>query len=263
MFNNEIYTKVIVSGNLVQVFKYEKPIVTLTGKRGGRRFRYESPSDMRVEHKKVSNGRAKTMFKRLYACNFLDTSTFITLTFDPQKPCNFHDLAVCRKEWDNFIKRMRRRFSKFRYLGVTEFQHNGSIHYHVVTDISSISPEQLTELWQVGHSKAKVITNGPEAIERLTSYMTKEISDLRLQSSHTYLRSRNLLQPLEYHGVPADLMLEYDLHDFTPYNAQSYDTKYFGQVSIEEYYIPNKASHLGTRRGRNETVKPRCVSRCA
>jgi len=74
--------------------------------------------------------------------------SFITLTFKE----NLTDLTIANKKFNEAMKRIRRKFPDFKYLGVPEFQKRGAVHYHLMTNIvagSELMPRKaLKRLWR-------------------------------------------------------------------------------------------------------------------
>lgn len=68
---------------------------------------------------------------RLILTNFQKMKTFITLTFEK----NIIDVDIAMKEFHKFCVKVRRIYKEFMYIGVIEFQKNGRIHFHILTNI--------------------------------------------------------------------------------------------------------------------------------
>ena len=144
--------------------------------------------------------------------------TFITLTFaDPVQ-----DLTQANKKFHNYIRSVQRKYSQLRYIGVPEFQKNGRVHYHILTNIpagSDLIPKRdeplrlwnplekkytvldYTDLayWKHGFSSAYDLEQAdcnfrPELY--MLKYLYKDL-DKRLTGSTKILKSNNLTKPLE------------------------------------------------------------------
>ncbi|NRD78546.1 hypothetical protein HPT25_14370 [Bacillus sp. BRMEA1] len=79
------YTKVILSGRLLEVSQQSTPPLVPRKSAGGRKP-YGSVEKMNHDtNKKVSINRARAEIKRLLECNFQNHYAFLTLTFRPSK----------------------------------------------------------------------------------------------------------------------------------------------------------------------------------
>lgn len=76
--------------------------------------------------------RSKNEMCRLILSNEDKFETFITLTFED----DIFDLTVANKKFQSFIRKLKRAFSsELFYVSVPEFQKNGRVHYHMITNI--------------------------------------------------------------------------------------------------------------------------------
>lgn len=153
--------------------------------------------------------------------------SFITLTFDP-KQYNFIDnITFANKYFVLWRKQVSRKCKSldidFMYLGVPEFQKNGNVHYHILTNIpcdSDLIPKRehkrlwnpkekvYTELdyyhlpyWKYGHSTAFDVVNNTDDKFNVALYITKYLYkdiDNRLYGHTRVLKSNNLKSPDVY-----------------------------------------------------------------
>ena len=188
--------KVIVSGNVVEVYDYEKPIITGYSVKDhykrGRCFE-ASEEDKQINRGKVFN-RAKRDIRRSVNCNIQENSKFITLTFAD----NITDLKVANYEWKKFKQRLETKIGyKLQYLVVIEFQKRGAIHYHcVMFNLSYIQNKDLAAIWGNGYVKINRIDNVDNVGAYVCKYMTKTDDD-RLLGQKMYFSSRGLKKPVE------------------------------------------------------------------
>ena len=109
----------------------------------------------------------------------------------------------------NFKKRLK---NDFKYVCVPEFQKNGTVHYHLLTNINYTDFDLLSKdekkifkrgkgwqifrtvnSWKYGFSNVIDLKN-INIVGYISKYMTKDI-DNRLFSKHRYFYSRGLLKP--------------------------------------------------------------------
>lgn len=88
-----------------------------------------SPSLKEIEEKNIQ--RSKNNMCRLILANQDIFKTFITLTFAE----DMQDIKKANYEFQKFRRKIKRTFPEFLYVAVTEFQKNGKVHYHLITNI--------------------------------------------------------------------------------------------------------------------------------
>ena len=162
-----------------------------------------------------------------YACENNVWRSFITLTFDPNK-YNFIDDLSCAnryfRSWrEQVAKKCKNLGFEFMYLGVPEFQKNGNVHYHILTNIPcdsllipkreikalwNPSEKKYTNLlyydlpyWNFGYSTAfDIISDTDDKFNvalYITKYLYKDI-DNRLYGHTRVFKSNNLKKPNVY-----------------------------------------------------------------
>ncbi|MGF9715246.1 rolling circle replication-associated protein [Paenibacillus naphthalenovorans] len=234
-------TKVIISGKRLEAYHYEQPVIKPTHRHGGRRKSSDKPSLHEVEHQKTSLHRALLKIKRLLSCNFGESSSFITLTFNQDKMPHVHDINSCKKHFNHFVKSFRRRYSNLKYLCVMEFQDQtcmGGIHFHLVANVINITHQELQMLWQLGYVWVTEVEDDTCSIDRIACYMTKGLNDPRLGSHRKYLRSKNLISPQELKGTTAEqCLISLDMHEKDLITDYAFESKYHGEIRHQEYLI--------------------------
>lgn len=127
---------------------------------------------------------------------------------------NYTSIKKANEKFDNWRSNLKKRLKNdFKYVCVPEFQKNGTVHYHLLTnidytDFDLLSKDELkiykpkTRKWQIfrtmlswkyGYSSAINIKN-INIVGYISKYMTKDI-DNRLFGHRRYLCSRDLLKP--------------------------------------------------------------------
>jgi hypothetical protein len=94
-------------------------------------------------------------------------------------------------------------------------------------------------LWRNGYLWVENCIASPETNQKISHYLLKGIHDPRLNGSHRYLRSHNLQKSIHLIGEEADSFIEM-LHPNGMYKTESYshESKYFGTVKYEAYFLP-------------------------
>jgi len=200
--------KVVISGNIVEVYKYEHGYLKgykLNGaerENKGRKRGYKS--DNYEEHRKQALQRAKRDLRRIINSNVgaygeQFTAKFLTLTFRD----NIQDLKAANKEFMLFIKRLNYQLfntkkANVKYSAVVEFQERGAIHYHVVIyNIPYVKYDKFVEWWGHGDITINKIDDVDNVGAYVTKYMSKDNADERLHGEKCYFNSRGLFKPIE------------------------------------------------------------------
>lgn len=197
--------RIILSGDIAELYEYEKPIFYdfSDRKRSVTRTSDESAEDCR----KRAVRRAKSMIKKLINANFSQYlnklgkpywSKFLTLTFDK----NIQDLTIANSMFTLFIKRLNYNLfnskdAVIKYLTVVEFQKSGRVHFHAVLFNLPFIPriiDVFRETWGNGLIRINAIYDETKVGNYISKYMTK--SDLKkLGGRKSYFTSRNLKRP--------------------------------------------------------------------
>lgn len=206
------YNRAIVSGNVLEIYEYEKDIPLFRNKRKRSTSSIDVPSvvsdrkdilsERELGRRRSSSGRASLAFRRLVSANLIGTDRPILLALTYAE--NFGDLRGAYKDFTTFIQALRYRFGKdFRYVAVPEFQKRGAVHFHALfwglpsqLVLSERSTRFIAGIW--GHGFVDVVqTDGNIKISGyLSKYMAKAFIDPRLSGCKAYVGSRNILRPL-------------------------------------------------------------------
>ena len=230
--------KLIITHTRVELFKYES-LVKSGVKRKKKRIvkrRTKEQVIQQMESNKINQfdmeimrhfslKRTKDRIMRLINNNE-DMQTFITLTFKE----NITDLFDANEKFKKFIKRLKWKFPKLKYLAVPEFQKRGAVHYHLLINVDYVENAKLAEIWGQGFvmiNKVKHINNLGLYISK---YICKDLFDIRYFGMRKILCSKNLEQPIILTGLkniisffnPAKLKLLFE---------SSYRSDWLGKVN--------------------------------
>lgn len=185
--------KVVISGRYVETYKYEVPYYV-----GFPRLRRLKPfvSVRKADKNKLRADnirRTKQKIRRLVNSNEKFFKKFITLTYSE----NCQDLEKANKDFNNFIKRLRRIYPDLKYIAVPEFQKRGAVHYHVLCNISDfIHNDEFAKIWTHGFVKLSHVFKVDNLGAYLVKYLQKDICDDRYFTKNKYFFSKNLLVPV-------------------------------------------------------------------
>lgn len=203
-----------------------------------------------------------------YACENDVWKSFITLTFDPKR-FNFIDDVSCANRYfrtwrEQVAKKCKKIGLEFMYLGVPEFQKNGNVHYHILTNLScnsSLIPKRehkrlwkpkeknYTELdyydlpyWTYGHSTAFDVVKDTDDNFNVALYITKYLYkdiDNRLYGHTRVLKSNNLKKPNVYKLSSGSVTYKKAVNYL---KEKGYDILNFYEVGVSQenpYIIPS------------------------
>ena len=239
-----MYRKFIKSGDVVEVYEYEKINVK------GAQIDYDNRAEKgsgeeersRENYRQTSKKRGEIV-RRLINSNFdCDDSKFVTLTFAENDKFDITDVKSCNKEYDKFIKRLKRRYSDVKYVTVIEFQKRGAVHYHMICNLPFVKKKELAELWGLGFVKINKISHVDNVGAYVSKYMSKEVADERLKGLRGYNASKNLERPVELKTWSDGNKVVNEVCDLYIKNKKPvYSAKYtgdkIGQVAYAQYNL--------------------------
>ncbi len=226
-----IRQKVIISGDMVEYYQYQEPIVCSGPKKHGKSSNYRK-EQWAVKNKKNAFHR----LLRLVAANFGDANgRFITLTYAE----NFQDVEAANRHFNTFIKRLRKEYgSEFRYVVTIEFQKRGAVHYHMLTDMPYIKDTELRRIWGHGFVKVKEVKNSKHAAVYVGKYMGKGTVDKRLTGKKNFWASRNMTYPkVLTNEEAAAYMASLENTDKEKYTEKAYPSDYYGEIQYVKYFL--------------------------
>lgn len=233
------YRKVIVSGNVIEVYEMERaPFTGAKSKKRVGEIDEGIKEDRKEERRKQTARDARNNVRRLALTNFNDNSKFITLTFKE----NMTDIDEANKIFKKFVRYLRKYIEKIKYVAVIEFQKRGAIHYHMLCNIPYIKHSVLLDYWRRSGSDGSVNIQGIKHVDNvgayITSYMMKNAGDPRLKGKKMYLCSKGLDKPKEYNSYSAELIInEYIKEGKKVVFTNSYESEHLGQIVYKEYNL--------------------------
>lgn len=229
------FIKLVVSGHIVEVYTYEKMPTPNIARKKEREDKTidEWESDVKGDRRQ-NDRKARWNLIRLVNSNFTEHDKFVTLTFAE----NICDLDEAHLEFDKFIKRMRRKYGKFKYVAVVEFQKRGAIHYHMITDLPYIPKDTLARIWRNGFVRINDIEHVDNVGAYISKYMTKEDRDIRLRQRKKYFASLNIERPLIVKGDSADPLIDmWELQNKKEVFTNSYESEHHGIITYRQYNL--------------------------
>ena len=246
MFNYVSYKKLIISGNVAELYEYQYPIIMgVSRKITGRGNAKNTDSTTKAENRKKTQYRAKKQVYRLINTNAYALKKFVTLTFEE----NLTDIKKANRCFKTFIQRLNYYLKtnykpKLKYIAVIEFQQRGAIHYHLLCNAPYIENSVLNKIRGNGFVKINKIDNVDNVGAYVTKYMNKDLSDERLQGQKCYLVSKNLDKSIKITEentislfIPQfDIKREYKTNYTTEYNGDVVYTQFVLKHDIKNLY---------------------------
>lgn len=202
--------KLAVSGRLLELYSYEKPIPydfeRVWTKQGPREKAKEASN---IDPSTQSAGfRAKAKFRRLCFANSWEWNRphgeptppiFNTYTFRD----NVTDPKIAHAEFTKAMERLNYQWRDFipnglKYVVVPERQKRGAIHYHQLAFNLPYIPRiygWLNDIWGQGYILVKTANASRMLFSYIGKYLTKDMASARQFNGKRYFASRGLLQP--------------------------------------------------------------------
>lgn len=235
--------KIIDLGDYFKVVRYERKVYMGANRNCSRSLnREEKLIDKYANNEKVNKTRklkSKEIdeFHYLVYLNFREEGKkLITLTYREGVT-----VEQASRDFEQWIKRMRKRFGDFKYLAVRSFQERGTIHYHVLVNIPRIPVEMLKNrefenIW--GHGGVNITKGyGINAVYlkcKLSKYLVGNIKefkeDERGYGKQAYTCSKNLKKPNAITGDYGGLEKKFRLYNLESVNKQTYRNDYLGRI---------------------------------
>lgn len=187
------YEKKIISGRVVEVLKTYTKIDAKNTDRG--------PKEKATEEEMKKNNEREAIKKltRIMNCNFVDGDLHIVLTYKKDKRPT---PEKAKKEFRNFINRVKRRYkkNKCKWVMVTEYK-NTAIHHHlVINNIKDIDVvKTVMEQWKMNGIVHVTPLYSRGNYKDLAEYFVKETKKTYKEHDGGHMQrwtcSRNLSKP--------------------------------------------------------------------
>ena len=234
MRNKSYSKKLIVSGNVAELYDYGLPVVRSDRRRIGRAGQNGTTEQQKLLNRQKNASRARQTVRRFANANFNANSKFVTLTFKD----NVSDLKKANNEFVKFRKRLSRALGfDLQYITVPEFQKRGAVHYHLLMNCPYIDSTVLFRLWGQGFVKINRIDNVDNIGAYITKYMTKDTLDERLAGVKCYFMSHNLKKPEETTDEET-ISAVLDALDVKRVACScSFDSDYYGEIRYTQFVL--------------------------
>lgn len=194
------YKKVIISGNTVETYEYEKDLNKSTKQRKARINKGYKHSYTR---RKDNVRRLRKNFVRLVRSNLTGNECPLFFTFTMVAVIRIEPAYEC---FSNFVRRMRAKYGQeWSYIAVPEFQKRGAVHFHVLTwglpqnlVYDERDTRAIQRLWTYGTCDVIKTDGNVKLASYFAKYMQKALFDERLLSQKSYVCSRNIVRQVSH-----------------------------------------------------------------
>lgn len=227
--------KIIVSGRQVETYEYlDKPVICNYLQKPSflRSFRHVFKGHL-IEEPKIAQSslnRTRQSIRRIVNSN-PQLEKFITLTHNTQE----ENLTKSNYQFNLFVQRMMYKFKDFQYLAVPEFQKNGRVHYHMLSNIRYTPSKDIEQVWGRGFIKINRIDRVSNVGAYVCKYMNKDTCDKRLFNQHKFLNSTNLKNPIVLTGFRGLQYFNNNFKDLIAENSKVFENKYLGSIQYNSY----------------------------
>lgn len=252
------YNKIIVSGNTLELYEYEKNIHAY------QRIRTRSKNDVSDKVLDVSGAdsfserqlgkrrdnarRSQSAFARLVRANLDGVVSPVLFTFTYKE--NQTDLKQGYRDFRSYVQALRYRYGKaFKYIVVPEFQERGAVHFHAFfwslpseLVFRERTARTFAQLWGLGFVDVYQTDGNEKLSTYLAKYMTKAYLDPRLKSQKAYVASRNCLRPriLSNFAPVWPVLEDYELSPGDCLQEKHYMTQWLGRGKYRRYQLKQK-----------------------
>lgn len=254
-----VRTRVIISGGVIEVYDYEKPIFKGFKSNGGRDK--EADEEGKEKNRKDSLRRARQDLMRTVNANVGAygehfTAKFLTLTFGD----NITDLDQAHYEFKKFIQRMNylifgTKSRNLRYTAVPQFQERGAVHYHVIIyNMPFTKWEEIKRTWRHGYVWINKIDDVDNVGAYVCRYMTKELDDERLRGRKCYFNSRGLFKPVVIEDEKKTETIKRSLPSEFMVVSKEYENEHLGKIGYKQYNLKRVKKDTNLEEGVLENV---------
>ncbi len=254
-------TKLIISGQFIEFYKYELPGIIRGGDKPSAAFlkqwKEECGCDEKTPEEKALSSfyRSRKNARRIIFSNAWEwlkenkkpyPPFFLTLTFEN----NIQDLKLANRIFSKFIQRFNYKLtnakgSYLQYIGVVEFQKRGTVHYHIIIFnlpyIRKTVYKTIRELWGQGRIDLRMVKKTKTLVSYLSKYMVKESESGKLSGKKRYFTSRNIKRPIILTDPYHVLTIVGKIKDRLIYE-KIFKVDFVGDINYKEFLLkPNES----------------------
>lgn len=268
IIEKEYHDKVIISGNIIEFYHFEKPQKLnkpkaeqkenrvpvadwiLEGRMPGKGDAWEPEEHDLVQARFQNARRAKNNVRRLINSNVYQYQDkkgekilpkFLTLTFAD----NIQEVAEANKLFTEFLRKLNVKIfgtqkdkRGLKYLVVMEFQKRGAIHYHAIFfNLPYLKSSVLADIWGNGFIQVKQINNVDNVGAYISKYLTKDYDDERLDSKKRYFTSRGLKKPFVEIDIKKIALLKKAISESFKVFDTTFENIFTGKINYLQYNL--------------------------
>jgi hypothetical protein len=237
------HLKLVKSGNLIEVYNYEKSISQKI--HSGRRKSFKQRDSRPLSSRPDNIRRRCKSFTRLVQSNLVGSvaPALFTLTVAERVGIE-RGYEYLREFW---IRLRQASISYSKYIAVPEFQKRGAIHFHlIIWGLNEYVDQernnrQIQNLWQRGFVDCIQSDGSSKIAGYLAKYMRKSMFDRRLVGQKAYSASRSCLRSVSF-SSPAVFnfsseVFGIDLETALPVVDKQFNTQWLGSARYRLYVL--------------------------
>lgn len=242
---NKKYLRLVISGQYLEAYWTPRPVVThrvlLKVPKPRKKKQEGAILERGEEYKNRTVNRAKNNARRLAQTNFDPVNAkLLTLTFAPTEEFDITSPDDCHPKFKNFMAKLKRRYPRFKYIAVGEFQTKNNrmaVHYHLIVNLPYIKWDKLTKLWGYGGIDVEMGDNNPiHKISYITKYIIKD--NPYIYKNHRYFASKGLKKSLTLYGFEAERVLSRAISiGYLPSYKSVYSNVHAGDTNLIAYNL--------------------------
>lgn len=234
------YTKLIRSGDILEVYRYEKNLPIR--RRIRKQDTYQKRRNKITTRSPDSVRRAKKSFFRIVRSNLIPDQppALLTLTMSQNLP-----YAASSRIFTRFAAKLSRYHKGIRYIAVPEFQKRGAVHWHIILwglneKIQTESETRyISRIWLRGFVDGLITDGSPKLAGYLAKYMSKAMQDIRLGGKKAYYSSHNILRPMSVSSGNESIQNFYQEHLMPGVDnlltEREFDTEWLGRCHYQQF----------------------------
>jgi len=233
-----MYIKMIQSGQITELYKYEK---TPSERRKSIRKKRNLFGPLRhIIRRKDNTVRQRQNLRRLIWANLSRQQTPIFVTCTIMQVLS-HETSS--RIFTEFLSYFTKRYQGIRVIAVPEYQKRGALHFHCLVwglPKGIVEHEKthrdIQRLWLRGFVDVRSTDGNDKIASYLAKYMSKSVQGVRISSKKAYHTTRNVLRPVSSSSFTSFAgYLEDFIPSTPPLQEKKWDTQWLGSCTYYQY----------------------------
>jgi len=228
--------KIILSGDYVEVYDYEKPVWYDHNGNGNGGRSVEADKDGKLRNRHITLARGKKTVRRLIEANegkHGNRDISITLTFDE----HITDKKDAWRAWKNLLYNLNyNQKVKAKAIAVPELTEKGRIHIHAIFfGIPFIHQKKWLHMWKKGLVWLNKVKDKRQ-LAYISKYMSKEFVDDG-SGTKLYWQTGRLNKPTEVKEKEKTESLHNSLPETKRVFESTFESEQYGEIRYQKYIM--------------------------